>query len=55
MSGSSLAAAEKIWEDLTDRSGFSDDVDAKTAKEIIDCWAAIIEAEVEEDVTEADS
>ena len=47
VSGASLAAAEKIWEDLADRSGFSDDVDAETVKGILDCWAAIIEEEVE--------
>lgn len=41
----SLAAAEKIWEDFADRRGFSDDVDAETSKDIIDCWADIIELE----------
>ncbi len=34
--------AEKIWDDLTDRSGFCDDVDVETRNQIIDAWTEII-------------
>ena len=40
MNGARRAAA--IWDDLTDRSGFCDDVDEETKREILRCWSEII-------------
>lgn len=48
--GSELTAAEKIWNDMADRSGgdaFLGDIDVETRDEMIAAWNRIIEEAAE--------